>query len=78
MPDNGKRIKDNFDKRFKSRISVVYLKTPISGSAHKAFNRNLCKALKAVLTGILGREPTQSELLGIEDLSKRNKNKTKT
>ena len=78
MPDNGKRVKDNFDGRFKNRISIVYLKTPLSNSAHKAFNKSLCKALKAVLTGILGREPTQSELLGMEDLSKRNKNKTKT
>lgn len=76
MPDNGKRIKHNFDRRFKNRISVVYLKTPISPSSRKVFNKNLCKALKAVLAGILGREPTQSEMLGIEDLSKKNKKKT--
>jgi hypothetical protein len=38
-------------------------------------NGRLCEAIIKVLSGILGREPTQKELLGIEDLRKNKKHK---
>ncbi|MDD5422576.1 MAG: hypothetical protein PHT32_04035 [Candidatus Omnitrophica bacterium] len=38
-------------------------------------NGSVCEAITKVISGILGREPTQKELLGIEDLAKAKKKK---
>lgn len=41
-----------------------------SASEKQLQDGKLCKAIIKVLTGILGREPTQREILGLEDISK--------
>ncbi|MFA5104834.1 MAG: hypothetical protein WC527_06625 [Candidatus Margulisiibacteriota bacterium] len=65
----GQRISTNFNKRFGGRIRIVYAQK--SSASEKQFrNGELCKAIIKVLSGILGREPTQRELLGIDDISK--------
>jgi hypothetical protein len=65
----GKGARHNFDKRFGGRIRIVYAQK--SSTSEKQFqDGKLCKAIIKVLTGILGREPTQRELLGLEDISK--------
>jgi hypothetical protein len=38
-------------------------------------NERLCEAMTKVLAGILGRDPTQRELLGFEDLTKAKRKK---
>ncbi len=67
----GQRIKNNFNKRFGDRIRVVYAQDS-SPTEKELLKGRLCEAIIKVLSGILGREPTQKELLGIEDLT-RNK-----
>ena len=64
----GERIKNNFNKRFGGRIRVVYAQKP-SASEKQIQNERLCKAMIQVLSGILGREPTQREVLGLDDIS---------
>lgn len=70
----GQRINNNFNKRFEDRIRVVYAQN--SSSLDKQLqNGSVCEAITKVISGILGREPTQKELLGIEDLSKAKRKK---
>ncbi len=70
----GQRISNNFNKRFGDRIRVVYSQN--SSSLDKQLqNGSVCEAITKVISGILGREPTQKELLGIEDLAKAKKKK---
>jgi hypothetical protein len=69
----GERIRNNFEKRFGGRIRIVYSKKS-SASERKIRCERLSQAMIQVLSGILGREPTQKELLGIDDISKKKKN----
>jgi len=66
---NRKRITNNFNKRFGDRISMVYMNKPPELANQQMQNMEICKAFINVLTGILGRAPTQNEILGIEDIS---------
>lgn len=70
----GQRISNNFNKRFKGRIHVIYAQNS-SPLERQLRNERLCEAMTKVISGILGREPTQRELLGIEDLSKAKRKK---
>jgi len=70
----GQRIRNNFSKRFGDRIRVVYAQRS-SLAEKEALKGRLYEAIIKVLSGILGREPTQKELLGIEDLTKAKKQK---
>jgi len=70
----GQRINNNFNKRFGDRIRAVYAQDS-SVSEKQLRNGRLCEAIIKVLSGILGREPTQNELLGIEDLTKNKRQK---
>jgi hypothetical protein len=70
----GQRVKDNFSKRFGGEICIVYAKKS-SASEEGIQDGELCKAIIKVLSGILGREPTPKEILGIEDISKKNMRK---
>lgn len=72
----GQKMESNFKKRFGDRIEMVYVDKPLKASEREMQNIKICKALIGVISGILGREPTQSELLGIDDISlnkKRNR-----
>ena len=68
----GERIRNNFDKRFGGRVRIVYSEksTP---SERKFHYGKLYQAIIKVLSGILKREPTEKELLGMEDISKKKK-----
>jgi len=70
----GQRVKNNFNKRFGDRIQVVYAQN-LSPSEKELWNRKICEAVIKVLSGILGREPTQKELFGIDDLTKSKRHK---
>lgn len=65
----GRSAKSNFDKRFGGRIRIVYAQKMFEIEKRNQYGK-LCKAIKQVLSGILGREPTQRELMGIDDISK--------
>jgi hypothetical protein len=67
-------IKGNFNKRFGDRIQVVYAQK-LTPSERDVRNKRLCEAVIKVLTGILGREPTQRELFGVDDLAKVKRHK---
>jgi len=72
----GQRLKDNFNRRFGNRISIIYSNKPAGTSEQHIQNENIWKAFSNVLSGIIGREPTQAELFGIVDISiKRGKSK---
>ena len=58
------RMKNNFNKRFKKGIQVTFLEKALSPSEEKIRNQKIVEAFKNVLTGILGREPTEEELFG--------------
>lgn len=54
---------------FSDRISVVYAERHGSLAEQKMQSEALAKAVTQVIAGILGREPTQEELLGLADLT---------
>lgn len=64
----GQRIRRNFNKRFGGRIRIVYAQRS-SASEKQLQDGKLYKAIMKVLAGILGREPTQREILGVDDIS---------
>ncbi|MCK4248402.1 MAG: hypothetical protein KAX15_01335 [Candidatus Omnitrophica bacterium] len=66
----GDRIKKNFEKRFGNRIYRFFLDKPLSPFEQRLQNQKINKAFLAVLTGLLGRKPTQDEILGKVDISK--------
>ncbi|MBI5888875.1 MAG: hypothetical protein HZB82_09235 [Deltaproteobacteria bacterium] len=63
------RIDKNFQKRFGGRITVSFADRPLPPTERKAQNETLCSAIAEVMAGILKREPTDAELLGVEDIS---------
>ena len=64
----GQRVRNNFNKRFGGRIRIVYSQK--SSAAEKQLqDGKLCEAIIKVISGILGREPTQREILGLDDIS---------
>lgn len=65
----GKPLINQFQKRFSGRISAVYAKYPGSLAAQKMQSEALAKAVTQVMAGILKREPTQEELLGLVNIS---------
>lgn len=73
----GRKTEKNFNRRFEGRISVTFPERPLQPAESKAQNEALCRAITEVMAGILKREPTQEELLGLEDIStQRRKRKT--
>lgn len=68
----GIRLQNNFKKRFGDRpFKVIYPEKPLTGEERRLHNAKIAEAVKAVLTGILKREPTEAELFGLEDISKK-------
>ncbi len=65
----GHKTDSNFHKRFGGRISVSFRDRPFQPAESKAQNEALCKAIAEVMAGILKREPTEEELLGVVDIS---------
>ena len=64
----GQRMSNKFKERFGDRVSVVYRGKPLTVSEQKLQNETLAKAVAHVLTGILKREPTEEELLGVTEI----------
>jgi len=66
----GKPLVSQFQKRFGDRISAVYTDRPRNLTEQRTRGEVLVKAITQVIAGIIRREPTQDELLGLTDLSK--------
>ena len=68
----GRSVSDNFKKRFgdPARIKIEYAKDKIVPPEEVYQSEQISKAYAGVLKGILGREPTQDELLGKIDINK--------
>jgi len=64
----GERQNSNFEKRYKNGFVVTYPEKPLEGAARRVQNQRILEAVKAVLTGILKREPTPDELSGCKPL----------
>lgn len=73
----SQKIAGNFKKRFGDRINLVYADKPSSASERQMQNSKICKAITSVISGILGREPTHNEILGIDDIFLKKKRKNK-
>jgi len=65
----GERQISNFEKRFKRGFNVIYPDKPLEGMARRMQNQRILDAVKAVLTGILKREPTPDELSGCKHIT---------
>jgi hypothetical protein len=65
----GKPLVSQFQKRFRDRIIVVYADKPRTTVEQQVQGETLAKAVTQVIAGILKREPTQEELLGLVDIS---------
>lgn len=48
---------------------MVFAEKRLSPAEQKVQNNALYKAITDVMAGILGREPTEGEIMGIEDIS---------
>ena len=67
----GKRLTNNFKKRFGDPIKVVYPDKPLEGEERRIQNEKIFQTYAAVLSGILKREPTTDEIAGVKELSKK-------
>ena len=67
----NKKAKNNFEKRFGNRISIIYPEKKLDNIQLREQNRKIFKAFKEVLAGILKREPTNDELFGVVDIFKK-------
>jgi len=64
----GKPLVSKFEKRFGKRISVAYSDRSLTPDEQKLRNEAIARAITQVIKGILNREPTDEELLGIVPL----------
>ena len=67
----GKPLISQFEKRFGDRISTVYSDGESGVMTQRNREEKLAKAITQVIAGILKREPTKDELLGLVDISDR-------
>lgn len=68
----GKSTSDNFKRRFgdPERIEIKYKIGKGATSEDTYRSEQLSKAYAGVLKGVLGREPTQDEIIGKVDIAK--------
>ena len=68
----GRSAKDNLKRRFgdPARIEIDYAKDKIAPSEEAYQSEQISKAYAGVLKGILGREPTQNEIIGKTDIAR--------
>ena len=69
----GGRQISTFEKLFKRGFNVIYPDKPLEGVARTMQNKKILEAVKAVLTGILKREPTPDELSGCKPITRSNR-----
>ena len=65
----GKPLVSQFQKRFGDRIAAVYADKPRTAVEQQEQGETLAKAVTQVIAGILKREPTPEELLGVKEIT---------
>ena len=60
----GERASKGLNRRFSGGIRVSYLEKPLTGAERASLQDQAVKALALVLSGVLGRDPTEEEILG--------------
>ena len=71
----GERATRQFEKRFKGGIEINFVDQPLSPCEQEYRNGCLHKAILEIFKAILGREPTQDELVGLTKIEpKRRRN----
>ena len=73
----GKPLVSQFQKRFGDRITAVYANKPRTVVDEQTQGETLAKAVTQVIAGILKREPSQEELLGLVDISNHEQRREK-
>lgn len=74
----GRSTSDNFKRRFGDppRIALKFDKKKASFVEDADKSKKLADAAIGILRGVLGRDPTQDEILGKVDISERRRRKT--
>ena len=65
----GRKGGKNIERALQNGFVVVYPEKQLEGIERKIRNEQIVEAFRAVLAGILNREPTPDELYGLEDIS---------
>ncbi len=63
----------NFKKRFGDRIVMTFLDKPLSPMEQKIQNEKVAQAFNGMLSWLLGKEPSQGELLGLQEITPRKR-----
>jgi len=71
----GQRANKKFEKRFKGGIEIHFADQPLSPCEQEYRNACLRKAITEIFKAMLGREPTQEELLGLTKLEPQKRRK---
>lgn len=66
----GTRAKEKFSERFSGGIRFIYLEKPPSVAEREMQVAGIRRAVTEVLAGVLGREPTEEEILGLNPVQK--------
>ena len=80
MKKPGQRQLKNFAERFGDppRIIMKFDDKPLDGAEREYRNKRMVEAFTEVLKSLLGRDPTEAELLGKVDISKALKKSLKS
>ena len=73
----GKPAMNQFQRRFGDRISAVYAEHSGTLAEQKMRSEELAKAVTQVISGILKRNATEDELLGLTDIFQSKKLKSR-
>lgn len=65
----ARKMDNNFKRRFGDRISISYLVKSFTPAEREVQNTKLYKAIRKVMAGVLKREPTHEEILGLKGIS---------
>ena len=69
----GERASKGLNRRFTGGIRVSYPEKPTSGTERSIRQDLVVKAFTSVLSGLLGKDPTDEEILGIKPVTFREK-----
>ena len=64
----GERASKGLNRRFPGGIRVRYQETPSTGAERASRRGLIVQAFVSVLSGILGRSPSEDELLGLQGI----------
>ena len=69
----SERASKGLNRRFQGGIRISYPEKPATGTERAVRQDLMVKAFASVLSGVLGRNPTDEETLGIKSVTFREK-----